>query len=554
MQKSDWTQYKLIYDTIRVNKSYWPPIDFGPFYNWSVGQELLDAAAECPDKIALVDGVPDHTKRRRWTYAQLLADAEKVASALLDKFRPGERIGIWAANRPEWIIAEYGCALAGLVIIPLNPDYRERELEYEVQQSNAAGIICADEYQGFNMLDCALIVQKRIPSLREIIRFSEWNEFISSGSNSIPLPEVKPDDPLFQIYTSGTTGQPKGAILHHMGTLNTEFHFGEFCVLGEDGVFVQMLPLFLIATCGLAVFSCLTHRAQLVILPEDNIENLLDCIQQERGTMLQLPTVIINQILKIPGARDKMKTIRTIGSMEYKKTTIDQIHETIGENIAVLTGFGQTEAHGLLVMAHPNHSPEEMTKDSRAGKPFPRTEIAITDPLTHEILPLDTVGEISFRGFHNMLGYYNMPQQTAATIRPDGWQGTGDLGAMDEEGWISVKGRLKDMIRRGSQNIYPREVESLLLQHPKVENAIVLGMPSEEWGEEVTAVVTPVSIDDMPTALELYDFCHENMTYYKNPRLWCITTEALPHTPSGKAQKYGLRDAILAGDFTLERT
>lgn len=553
MMISDWTQYKTIYDTVRVNKSYWPAIAAGPYFEWSMGQELRNAAQECPDKVALVDGQPDATKRRRWTYSQLLAEAEQCAYALLDKFKPGERVGIWASNRPEWIIAEYGCALAGLVIVTVNPGFKLSELEYEMRQADAVGLIMADENHGFGMLECAREVQSRVPTLRELIRFADWDKFINSGSKSVPLPDVQAFDPLFQLYTSGTTGEPKGAILHHMGMLNTEFHFGEFSGLGEDGVYVQGLPLFHIATGGLAVISCLTHRATLVILPDANAANFLDCIEKEGGTFLQIPPVVVNQMLALPGAKEKMKTIKAIGSMEYKRPTIDRIHQEVNPNIKIQTCFGQTEAHGLLVMSHADHTTEEMTINERAGKPFPYAELKVADPETGEILPLNEVGEICFRGFQNMLGYYNMPEQTEATLKADKWQHTGDLGSMDEEGWISVKGRLKDMVRRGSQNIYPREIEKILLEHPKVQNVIVLGMPHDELGEEVAAAVTPHSGDDMPTAQELFDFCKDRLTFYKCPRLWCITTSTLPYTLSGKAQKFVLRDVFLKGELDLER-
>lgn len=545
-------KHKDIYDTVRVTKSYWPGIISGKLYECSVGQVLRAAAQEVPDRIALVEGNPDPAKRRRWTYAQLLADAEKVASALLGKFKPGEHVAIWSNNSPEWVLLEYGCALAGLVLVTVNPAYKAREFEYVIKQSDAAGVFLADEYRGFNLLETAQKSKENLPALREIIRFSEFDSFMNSGSKSAAFPDVKPYDPFILMYTSGTTGAPKGALLHHMGMLNTDYYVGLFSRLGPDEAWVAPLPLFHISTCGLAVLGCLTHRAKLIIVPAPDIANILDCFDKEGGTYIQLPPVLLNAILSFPGrTKSQLRMLRTIGGMEFKAPTVELIYRELGSEIKYWICYGQTEAHGVLTEAHPDDSDEDII--TTAGRPFPWCELKIGDPETGEVLPLNTVGEIYYRGYQNMIGYYNMPEATAQTIEPDGWQHSGDIGTMDERGFVKVTGRLKDMIRRGGENIYPREIEGLLLEHPKVQNVVVLGMPSEQWGEEVAAVVTPHSTDDMPTPGELFEFCRANLTHFKTPRLWSITTRELPYTGAGKAQKFVIREIILNGEIEIER-
>lgn len=547
-----WMEHKNIYDTVRVTKSYWPAIISGKFFECSIGQELRDAAQEVPDKIALVDGDPDPTKRRRWTFGQLLANAEKVASALLGKFKPGEHVAIWSNNSPEWILLYYGCALAGLVVVTVNPAYKAREVEYVLQQSDAVGVFLIDEYRGFNMLESAQQAKENLPALREIIRFAEFDAFMNSGSQSIALPDVKPRDPFIIMFTSGTTGQPKGALLHHMGLLNTDYYVGLFSRLGPEETWVAPLPLFHIATCGLAVLGCLTHRARLVIVPNPDIANILDCFDKEAGTYIQLPPVLLNAILAFPDrTKSQLRTLRIIGGMEFKAPTVELIYRELGSQIKYWICYGQTEAHGVLTETHPDDSDEDII--TTAGRPFPWCELKIVDSETGEIQPLNTVGEICYRGYLNMLGYYNKPEATAQTIEPDGWQHSGDIGTMDERGFVKVTGRLKDMIRRGGENIYPREVEGFLLEHPKIQNVVVLGMPSEQWGEEVAAVVTPHSAEDMPTPQELFEFCRANLTHFKVPRLWSVTTREMPYTGAGKAQKFVIRGFIQSGEIEIER-
>lgn len=540
-----------LYRTTRLTESYWPADTSRTLYEWSIGQALREVAAEVPDRVALVEGIPDHAKRRRWTYAQLLADSERVASALLAMFKPGERFAVWASNIPEYLLVQYGCAIAGIIMVTVNPACRERELMYVLKQSEAAGLIVMKEYRGYNMLDTANNVRKDLPGLREIICFSDFDDFINSGSKSITFPEVNPKDTAVIMYTSGTTGNQKGAMLHHMGAINSDFFTFERAGMEIGGVCVNALPMFHVGAGGLSTYGTLMRRGTFVLAPGFDPASFLELYESERGTFSVTVPTVIEAILAFPDRKkyniSTMKNLISGGAM-VEIQTVESVYSELNSGITIV--FGQTEVHGICCATHreDTHSDQSET----IGQPLPHCEMKIADPETGDVLPLGVEGEICIRGYQTMKGYYNMPEETAKALRSDGWLHTGDLGTMDERGFLRMKGRLKDMIIRGGENIYPVEVESLLLEHPKVSGAQVVGVPDKYWGEEVGAVIIPKSSEDRPTPQELFDFCSANMTYFKVPRLWCFVNE-FSMTQTGKLQKFKLREQIVKGQLKLER-
>lgn len=541
-----YSDYKDIYDSVRVTKSIWPAIQVGKFLESTIGDELRAAAQEVPDRIALVEGISDSAKRRRWTYAQLLVDAEKVASALLDKFEPGERVAIWSDNRPEWVILEYGCALAGIIIVTVNIAYKAQEFEFVMQQSGVAGVFLTDEYRGFNLLETAQQAKENLPVLREIFRFAEFDAFMNSCSKSATFSDIQPYGHFVTLYTSGTTGVPKGAKIHHVGLMNAGYYFTEMAEL-EDGVYVSPLPLYHMGACGVAVMGCLTHRATLVLSQPDPA-TIIDCFDKEGGTFSLMPSILLDGILSYPDrTKSQLRTLKNLVCMEMSPTMIERVKKELGD-ISVHNPFGQTESSGVMSVSHPGNGYETV------GPAFPGLAIKIVNPETGEIQPLNTPGEVLFRGYQNMIGYYNLPEENARVFEPDGWQHTGDVCSMDESGRLKVTGRMKEMIRRGGENIYPLEVEGVLLRHPKVQSVIVVGVPNEQWGEEIAAVVTPKVFEDMPTPGELLEFCRANLAHFKAPRLYSFkATSELPITLSGKPQKFKIRQLIEKGNIKTER-
>ena len=545
MKKAD------IYSTTRLTESYWPADTSRPLCESTLGDELRKAAAEVPDRLALVEGILDAAKRRRWTYAQMLSDAERVASALLDRFKPGDRVAVQAPNRPEWVLLEYGCALAGMILVTVNPANLQRELEQILETSQSVALFVIDEYRGDNKLEAAKKARNNLPFVKEVISFSEFNGFMKSATMSTPFPKVSPKDPLMIIYTSGTTGVQKGALNHHLGRLNCDYFTVERAGLEEGGVHINPMPLFHNAGCGCVVVGSLRMRATHVLLPVFDVALLLNLFESEKGTFSLLVPTMVESILAFPDRKKyNLSTWKSFqsGASYVEKQLIERCDKELG--VCLVNDYGQTEAHGVICGTHRDDSYEDQS--TTIGQPLPQCEVKIADPETGKVLALNTEGEICIRGYQVLMAYYHMPEATAEAFR-DGWQRTGDLGRMDERGFLKITGRLKDMIIRGGENIYPREIENLLLEHPKVGQVAVVGVPHPTWGEEVAAVIIPKSSGNLPSPKELHDFCRANLTNFKTPRLWCFLNE-YPYTQTGKRQNFKLREMIVSGELKCDRT
>jgi len=542
-----------IYSNTNLRESYWAADTSRTLLQSTIGEELRKAASEFPDRLAMVEGILDESKRRRWTYTELLRDAERVASALLTRFKPGQHIAAWGDNIPEWVLVEYGCALAGMVLVTVNPAYKARELEYILKQSEAVAVFVIDEYRGFNTLEAAQNARRRLPLLQEVFRFAEFDAFMHSGDSSVTFPEVKPYDPAIIMYTSGTTGVQKGAMLHHMGNINANNFLSERAGLEEGGTWINPMPMFHIGSCGLPVFGCLMRRGTHILAPEFKPELILSLFEKEKGTIALLVPTMLEMILAFPG-REKYdlsswKNVMSGASM-VEEQLCNRIYKELGCGVSIL--FGQTEMHGVVSATHREDSVEDQS--STLGQPMPHCEIKVVDPDTGKVVPVGEQGEFCYRGYQTMSEYFNMPQDTEEAIEPDGWFHSGDLGTMDHRGFLRLTGRLKEMIIRGGENIYPREVEQLILEHPKVKDVAVIGVPNQKWGEEVVAFVIPIDKDDPPTARELHEFCRANLTHFKTPRLWYFVPEFKNYTQTMKLQKFKLYDFAMKEGLEPERT
>lgn len=540
-----------VYRTTSLTESYWPADTTSPLYDWTVAQVLREVAAEVPDRIALVEGVHNPAKRRRWTYAQLLADAERVASALLNRFKPGERVAIWAPNVVEWVLVEFGCAIAGIVLVTVNPALQAKELDYILRQSEAAGLFLTEEYRGHNMLDTANQIREDLPSLREIISISDFEDFINSGSESSKFPEVKPEDPFVIMYTSGTTGYPKGAILHNKGMTNSTKFMAERAGMKVGGVWVNVMPMFHMGGCGFPTLGTLQQRGTHVIVIGFDPSLILELFESEKGTFALLVPTMVEAILDFPDLKKyNLSTFEAMlsGASKVEASLVRRIKSELGCSISIV--FGQTEMHGGITQTHTDDDPEDQAET--IGQPYPQIEVKIADPETGQVLPLGVEGEICCRGYQTMIGYYNMPNETAAVLKNDGWLHSGDLGSMDERGFLKITGRIKDMIIRGGENIYPAEIEDLLQKHPKIAKAAVIGVPDDYWGEQVGAFIISKSLENRPTPEELTEYCKANLAGFKRPRDWYFVNE-FPFTTTGKLRKFALRELIQKGDVKPER-
>ena len=531
----------------RLAESYWPAEPSTGIRDFSLGDLLRDAVAAQPDRLALVDGVPDPGRRREWTYAELLADAERAARALLGRFEPGDRIAVWAPNSADWVVLQQGIAMAGMILVAINPAYRSHELGYVLKQSGAAGLFHVDTYRDVDLRPIVEEVRPETPALRQVISFTDWAEFLTSGDPGTQLPAVGPLDPVQIQYTSGTTGFPKGALLHHKGIVNEAAFVAERAGMGDGGVNINAMPMYHIGGGAVTELGTIAQRGTYVVVPGFDPGLVLELFETYRGThALMVPTMLIALLEHPDCATRDLSSIQTMmsGAAAVPEALVHRVIETFGCKFSIL--FGQSELHGVISQTRITDAPEDQA--TTVGQPVPELEVKIADPATGETLPVGEQGEICCRGYQNMLGYYELPEETAATIDGEGWLHMGDLGTMDDRGFLKVTGRLKEMIIRGGINIYPREIEDLLFSHPQIADAVVIGVPDEKWGEVVAAVVRPAKADTPPSAAELREWCRERISAHKVPAQWFFT-EAYPMTPSGKVQKFVLRDQVDAGQL-----
>lgn len=529
-----------------------PSVAIGPdvpeVRNVTIGDLLSFAAATVPDRVALIAGVADSSARRQWTYAEFCAESQRTARALLQRFEPGERIAVWAPNIPEWVILQFGAAMAGLVLVTVNPGFRAHEAEYVLRQSRAAGIAVVREFRGNPMRATVEAVAPNCPELRDIIGFEDWESFLATGDGTdVEFPRVMPDDPVMIQYTSGTTGFPKGALLHHRGLANNAAHV--FDRMGvEDGVkWVASMPLFHTAGCGIGILGALSKRATQVLVEVFEPGLVLELIETYgANALVGVPTMLIAMMEHPNFATTDLSSVRAIcsGGATVPAALVTAFEEKLDATFTII--FGQTESSPVSSMTCPTDGIADKT--GTIGPPMPHVEIRIVNPETGQTVEIGEVGEYCTRGYHVMRGYFEMEEATAATIDAEGWLHTGDLCRMDERGYCTVEGRLKDMIIRGGENIYPRELEEMLFRHPTVGEVAVVGIPDEKWGEEVAAFIRPAP-GKMVDRDELFAYMRENLAPHKTPRYW-ILVESFPLTGSGKIQKYKLRELWSSGEVT----
>ncbi len=513
----------------------------------TLGYALREAAASCPDRIALIAGVPDMAARREWTYAQMLEESEQVARALLGKFKPGEHVAVWAPNIPEWILLEFGAAMAGVVLVTVNPSFQAQELAYVLKQSKSAGIFLLTEFRGNRMLHSFEQIRDECEHLREVILFEQWQDFLAQGDEGTVLPERAPDEAVMIQYTSGTTGFPKGALLHHRGLVNNGAHILDRMGVAEGSVYITMMPLFHTGGCVGCVLGSVSKRVTQVLVESFDPGLVLELIETYGGSaFIGVPTMLIAMLEHPDFVTRNISTVARLcsGGATVPSALVQRLEKELDASFTIV--FGQTECSPVASMTRPDDLLQD--KSDTLGGPMPGVEVKIVDTESGDTLPIGELGEYCTRGYHVMHRYFEMEEATTKTIDADGWLHTGDLCSMDERGYCKVEGRLKDMIIRGGENIYPREIEELLFQHESVGDVAVVGLPDERLGEVVGAFVRPVpgqSIDHD----ELHAYLREHLSPQKTPKHWyCL--EGFPLTGSGKVQKFELRKRWQAGDYT----
>ena len=536
-----------------------------------IGDTLDQQTDRYADREALV-----HTATGdRFTYREFHAEVERVARGLMSiGIEKGQHVGIWATNYTEWVLTQFATAKIGAVLVNVNPAYRTHELAYLLEQSQLTALVLigrfrTSDYVGMvNELIPELLEatpgqlnSANFPYLRHLIFIPphdepdaatpdgmwRWNDLVVRAEQVSPAElqarqaQCRPDDPINIQYTSGTTGNPKGATLTHHNILSNALHVGECMEMDEQDRLCIPVPFYHCFGCVMGTLNCVVHGSTMVI-PAEHFDPLqtLTAISDERCTAVHgVPTMFIAQLSHPDFAQFDLQSLRT-GIMAGSPCPIEVMREVIDRMGAerITIAYGLTEASPVITQTLADDSIERRV--STVGKALPNVEVRLVDADTGREVSPDEQGELQTRSSMVMLGYYNMPEATADAIDADGWLHTGDLATVDEDGYYKITGRLKDMIIRGGENIYPREIEEFLYTHPQIDDVQVIGVPDQRFGEEVMAWVR-LKPDADATEDSIRDFCRGRIAHYKVPR-YVKLTDDFPMTVTGKVQKFLMRE------------
>jgi fatty-acyl-CoA synthase len=553
--------------TGRTQPSYSHGTSQQPLLGETIGANLKRIAGAFPGQEALAD-VPTG---RRWTYAELDAACDVLARGLIKAgLAAGDRVGIWAPNCAEWVLLQYATAKAGIILVNINPACRSHELSYALRQSGVRLLISAEAFKSSDYRGMIDEVRGELVELEQVIYLgsAEWDALIAAGRHpgsaagrhpgsaageqdgaADPLTEREAtlsfDDPINIQYTSGTTGFPKGATLSHHNILNNGFFIGEGCRYTERDRVCIPVPFYHCFGMVLGNLACTTHGSAIVIpAPGFDPAATLRAVAAERCTSLYgVPTMFIAEFALPDFASYDLSSLRTgimAGSpcpVEVMKRVVSEMHMT-----DVTICYGMTETSPVSAQTRADDDMERRV--STVGRVHPHVEVKVVSPETGLVLPRGETGELCTRGYSVMLGYWNDPEHTGDVIDSARWMHTGDLAVMDEAGYLNIAGRIKDMIIRGGENVYPREVEEFLYTHPAIEDVQVIGVPDARYGEELCAWVT-LRPGQHLTEDDLRAFCAGQIAHFKIPRYLRITGE-FPMTVTGKVQKFKMREVSIA--------
>ncbi|WP_253826692.1 AMP-binding protein [Prauserella aidingensis] len=515
-----------------------------PLLGDTIGDNFDRTVAAHGDRDALVD-LPS---ARRWTYRELQADVDALALGLLAKgVSKGDRVGIWAPNCPEWTLTQYATARIGAVLVNINPAYRAHELEYVLNQSGIRMLVAAESFRTSDYAAMIDEVRPRCDSLSDVVLLGrpEWTEMFESDGDTAKLAavskELSADDPINIQYTSGTTGFPKGATLSHHNILNNGFFVGELCNYTEQDRICIPVPFYHCFGMVMGNLAATSHGACMVIpAPGFDPKSSLQAVQAERCTSLYgVPTMFIAELAEDDFDDYDLSTLRT-GIMAGSPCPVEvmkQVIERMGM-AEVSICYGMTETSPVSTQTRADDTIERRV--STVGRVGPHLEVKVVDPATGLTVPRGEPGELCTRGYSVMLGYWNQPDKTAEAIDSARWMHTGDLAVMDDDGYVNITGRIKDMVIRGGENIYPREIEEFLYTHPDILDAQVIGVPDAKYGEELMAWVRMREGAEPLTAESLREFCQGKLAHYKIPR-YVQVVDDFPMTVTGKVRKVEMR-------------
>jgi len=525
-----------------------------PLLGDTIGDNFHRTVARHGDRLALVD----RAAGRRWTYRELADEVDTLAAGLLHAgIVKGDRVGIWAPNCAEWTFVQYATAKIGAILVNINPAYRSHELQYVLTQAGIRMLVAAPAFKTSDYAAMIDGVRGDCPDLEQVVLLgrSEWDDLVAAGRDALAggradleaaARDLSPDDAINIQYTSGTTGFPKGATLSHHNILNNGFFVGELCHYTEEDRVCIPVPFYHCFGMVMGNLSCTSHGAAMVIpAPSFDPAATLAAVAEERCTSLYgVPTMFIAELADPGFDGYDLSSLRT-GIMAGSPCPVEvmkQVIERMGMS-EVSICYGMTETSPVSLQTRSDDTIEQRV--STVGRAGPHIEIKVVDPATGLTVPRGEPGELCTRGYSVMLGYWNQTEKTAEAIDAARWMHTGDIGVMDTDGYVAVTGRIKEMVIRGGENIYPREIEEFLYTHPDILDAQIVGVPDEKYGEELMAWIrlregaAPLDADAVRA------FCTGRLAHYKIPRYVHVVDE-FPMTVTGKIRKVEMRDASVA--------
>ncbi len=539
-----------------------------PLLEETIGEHFEQVVARFPLHDALIEAAPvPGADARRWSYTKMNDDVDRLARALLASgVAKGDRVGIWSPNCAEWTLMQYATAKAGAILVNVNPAYRSRELEFVVKQNGMRMLVSAPSERTSDYVGMARQALAGCPDLRELVFLPDHGmegldagdpqggkeltygellkraDAVGHSGLQARMAELDPHDPINLQYTSGTTGFPKGATLTHHNILNNGFSIGELLGYTEHDRVVIPVPFYHCFGMVIGNLAALSHGAATIIPGRGfSPAAALEAVQDFAGTSLYgVPTMFIAELALPDFASYDLSTLRT-GVMAGSVCPIDVMKRVISEMnmVDVAICYGMTETSPVSTMTRAGDTLQQRTET--VGRTMPRLESQIVDPGTGEVLERGQIGELCTRGYAVMQGYWDQPDKTSEAIDTDGWMHTGDLARMDDDGYVVIEGRLKDMVIRGGENIYPREIEEFLYTHPSVQDVQVIGVPDARYGEELMACIILTPGAEPLDAASIADFCRGKLAHYKIPR-YVDVRESFPMTVSGKIRKVEMRE------------
>ena len=525
-----------------------------------VGQVLDQAAAEAPHREAVVvsDGPPeDHL---RWGYLELKERADRLAGGLIALgVEPGDRVAVWAPNVAPWLVAEFAIAKVGAVLVTVNPTYRAHEAGFLLEDAEVSCCLLVPEFRSTDLVSELETIRPRLPRLRHVVTLTgdapgttgglSLEQVMVAGDRAVSAADlaersarVPPGDVAQIQYTSGTTGKPKGAMLSHRSIVNNaRLTMQRWQVTPEDR-WCNPMPFFHTTGCVMMGIGIVLARATHCPVVRFDAATVLDIVERERCTLVEtVPTMLVSLLERQAAQPRDLTGLRVVGTSgaPVPSTIVERVSVEWGARVLVL--YGLTEASPTITCLAPDDPPERAA--SSVGRPLPCTEVRIVEAGTERVLGLDEPGELQVRGYLTMLGYLNQPGATGAVLDDDGWLSTGDIATLSADGYVSIVGRLKDVIIRGGENLYPAEIEDEIRRHPAVLETCVVGVPDSFFGEEACAVVR-LRPGTQLTRVELKAFMSDRVTHQKIPR-YLLTTDEFPQTASGKIQRFRLRERVL---------